>query len=222
VGTTSVNDVTLSGTVRRIAGSDDETGTGTFKALSGGASNISLSLPTGQRAEVYNLTTTTPAGDWSGPDGVSHAISYQNLLTEPAWFFPAFTIARRLSNASYVATYIGHETHNGQAVEHVSVSQLSSNPTPPGPPTYQHLTQVDFFLDSSTFLPSAISFNVHPDNDAMADISIEVRFSDYRPVGSLQVPYHVQKYLNNGLTLDFQVQSVSPNTGLTASAFAVQ
>jgi hypothetical protein len=179
-----------------------------------------------------------PAGTWSGPDRISHPIAFHNSLSEPAWFFPAFAIARRLSGsglpaqAGYIATYVAHETRDGQAVEHISVSQSSPFPTPPGGVSFEHLSQIDFFLDSTTLLPAAITFNIHPDNDALLDIPVEVRFSDYRPVAGVapglspasspQVPYHVQKFLNNSLILDFQAQTVTFNTGLTASAFNAQ
>jgi|SRR5437667_1562151 len=85
-GGQSLNDVTLSGTARRIAGSDDETGTAVFKALASGAGRTDLSLPSGSRSEIANVTAAPPAGAWSGPDGVSHAIAYHNLLNEPSWF----------------------------------------------------------------------------------------------------------------------------------------
>ncbi len=215
-------DVTLSGAARRIAGSDDETGTAVFEAMASGAGRVDLSLSSGQRSEVLNLTSTIPSGTWSGPDRVAHAVAYYNLLTEPAWFFPAFAIARRLPGSSFVATYVGQETRDGQAVEHVSVSQTSSVQGSPGTPTFQHLTQVEFFLDSTTFLPAAMSFNTHPGNDMGLDIPIEVRFSDYRSVNGAQVPFHVQRYLNNTLSLDFQAESVTVNSGLSASAFRAQ
>jgi hypothetical protein len=222
VGSQTITDITLSGTARRIAGSDDDTGTATFTALAAGAGRTDLSLSSGQRGEVSNLSSTTPAGAWSGPDRISHPIAYHNLLTEPAWFFPAFAIARRLSSSGYVATYVGHETHNGQAVEHVTVSQTPPAQITSGAPLIQHLTEVDFFLDSSTFLPAAIAFTIHPDNDALIDIPVEIRFSDYRAVNGAQVPYHVQKLLNNSLILDFQAQTVTFNTGLAASTFSAQ
>src|SRR6267142_2695941 len=176
------SDVTLSGTARRIAGSDDDTGTAVFKAIASGAGRTDLSLSSGQRSEVCDLSATTPAGTWSGPDGISHPVVFHNLLAEPAWFFPVFAIARRLSGSGYVATYIGHETHNGQAVEHISVSQTAPAPNTPGMPSFEHLTQTDFFLDSTTLLPAAISFNIHPDNNVLLDLPVEVQFSDYRAV----------------------------------------
>jgi len=218
-GSTPVSDVSLTGTAQYIAGSDDETGTATLKAIAG-ASRIDLNLSSGPRSEVVN-TSASPAGRWSGPDGVSHAMAFHNLLTDPAWFFPAFPITHGLSSG-YVSTYVGLETRDGQAVEHVTVSQTSTVQTPSGAPTLGHLSQMDFFLDSTTFLPVAVTFNIHPDNDAGLDIPIEVRFSDYRAVNDAQVPFHVQKFLNNGLILDLQFATAVLNTGLTTSQFQVQ
>jgi len=216
VGNTSISDITLTGTARRIAGSSDESGSATFQASANGSARLTLNFPSGNTTEVANLFST-PSGTWSGPDSLSHSISFYNLITEPAWFSPSIALARRVSLTNYVATYVGHETLNGEAVEHVSVSQLGADP--PGGPTFAHLTQVDFYLDSTTLLPAALSFNVHPDNSANLDIPVQVFFSDYRSVSGIRVPFHVQKYLNNSPFLDLQIQSVTSNSGLTASAF---
>jgi len=218
----SVTDVTLSGSVRRIVGSDDESGTATLKALSSGSARVDLSLSSGPSSEIQNLSTAAPAGSWSGPDGIVHPIAYHNLLAEPAWFFPAFAISRRLSS-SYTITDLGPVTYDGgQQVEHISISQNSASPSSAGAPTFQHLTEVDFYLDSVTALPDAVSFNVHPDNNALLDIPVEVRFSDYRTVSGVQIPFHIQKFSSNTLFLDIQLQSVSVNSGLSATQFTVQ
>jgi hypothetical protein len=215
-----LQDITLTGTVRRIAGSDNDTGTAVLKALASGASRMELSLSSGPRSEIQNTSGASPAGTWSGPDGVAHPISFHNLLTETAWFFPAFPITHGLS-AGYVASYVGNEMRNEQAVEHLTISQTSTLQTPPGAPTMAHLSQMDFFLDSTTFLPAAVTFNIHPDDNALLDIPIEIRFSDYRTVNGVQVPFHVQKFLNNGLVLDLQFETAVLNTGLAASQFQV-
>jgi hypothetical protein len=204
----TTRDITLSGSVRSIAGSDDETGTATLKAIATGATQIELSLPSGSRSDVRNLTVDPPPGYWSGPDGVRHDLAYHNLLGEPAWFAPAPAIVHAMASPNTVATYVGAETLDSQSVQHISVSQR-----PPAsafaPDIVPHLTQFDLYVDSSTFLPPAMSFNVHPDSDALVDIPMEVRFSDYRAVNGTQVPFHVQQFLNNGLTLDLQFQRLA-------------
>jgi hypothetical protein len=80
------------------------------------------------------------------------------------------------------------------------------------------LSQTDLYLDPATFLPVIIAFNIHPDNNALTDIPIEIHFSDYRPVSGVLIPFHVQKFLNNGLYLDLQFQSAAINSGLVASS----
>jgi hypothetical protein len=216
-GSTPTTDVTLTGSAHYIAGSDDETGTATLKAIMG-ASRMDLNLSSGPRSEVWNSSPNQPVGAWSGADGVSHPISNHNLLTEPAWFFPAFLIAHGLSG---VATYVGHETKDMTAVENLTINQTFSTLSAGTGAIFQHLSQVHLYLDSSTFLPFAISFNIHPDKNALLDIPIEIRFSDYRSVSGVQIPFHVQKFLNNGLILDLQFTTAVLNTGLAASQFQV-
>jgi hypothetical protein len=217
-GANPVADVTLTGTARRIAGSDDESGSATLKAISG-ASRLDFNFPSGQRSEVRNASGDAPVGTWSGSDGVNHDIAFHNVLTEPAWFFPSFAVARGLSNPSSLVTYVGSETKDSLAVQHLSISQNFSSIAGADSATFQHLSQVDLYLDSSTYLPVALAFNIHPDDNALFDIPVEIRFSDYRSVNGIQVPFHVQKFLNNGLILDLQFQSAILNSGLSASAF---
>jgi hypothetical protein len=221
-GNTSLTDVTLSGTARRIAGSDDESGTSVVKALATGDARMDLSFASGPRSEIVaSSSNKCPAGTWSGPDGLSHPTSNHNLMTDSSWFFPAFTVARMNSSGKFVLSYVGHETQNGQAVEHVIAYQSSTFQPPAGFPTFSHLTQMDLFLDSSTLLPAALAFNIHPDNDASLDIPVEIRFSDYHLVNGAQIPYHVQKFINNTLALDLQFTSAVLNSGLSSADFVV-
>jgi hypothetical protein len=220
-GSVQVADVTLIGTVEWIAGSDDEMGTAVLQALATGASNSVLNFPSGNRTEIWSLSSA-PSGSWSGPDGTAHKIVFHNLLSEPVWFFPAIAIARRVSNPSYVSTYVGQETHEGKNVQHISVYQTAPLPNAKGGVTFEHLTQVEIFLDSSTLLPTAIGFNIHPDDNALLDIPMEIQFADYRNVNGVQVPFRVQKLINGGVVLDCQIRGVTFNSGLSASLFTSQ
>jgi len=242
-GVVSVSDVTLTGTARRFAGSDDETGTATLKATAAGDSRIDLTFPSGNRSEIRNHAATPlagslppgipaaaaqavqPVGAWLGADGTIHGMAGHNVMTDAAWFFPAATVARILSSQGYVLSYIGQETLNGQPVTHVAMSQPP--PTSAKPPQQvarlvQHLSQMDLYLNPTTLLPAVLAFNAHPDNDALVDIPTEIRFSDYRAVNGVEVPLHVQRYLNNGLVLDLQFNDVAVNSGLASTAFDIQ
>jgi hypothetical protein len=131
-------------------------------------------------------------------------------------------VYRGLAPSGYVATYVGHETRNDAAVEHLTISQSFSTLSVSQVAHLQPLSQIDLYLDSSSFLPVAATLNVHPDNNELMNIPIAITFSDYRTVGTAQVPFHVQRFLNNGLVLDLQFQNVLVNSGLTGSQFAVQ
>jgi len=219
-GSTNVADVTLTGTVEWIAGSDDETGTATYRAL-GNMSRLDLSLSGGTRSEILNCGATPPTGSWIGPDGVSHSMAYHNLLTAPGWF-PPFAFANIYSSTTSLVTYVGPETHNGLAVIHLSYARQIQSSTGSMPNLLQHLSQVDVYIDSNTFLPLSFVFNMHPDVDAATDIPTEIRYANFQNVGGVQIPFHVQKYVNNSLVLDLQFQNVSLNTGVTAAQIAGQ
>jgi len=216
---TTLTDATLSGTARRIAGSDDETGTAILKITAAGSCRLDLTLPSGARSEVRTASSSGPAGKWSGPDGAAHSTAYHNLSTDAGWF-PAFTLTG-LSASNGLVKFIGQETRNGVAVLHLSAAQRSTLSDANAASFVQHLSQTEVFLDASSYLPVAVTFNTHPDSNALLDIPVEMRFSDYRAVNGAQIPFHVQKFLNNSLILDLQFQNVSVNSGLSAGDFVI-
>lgn len=218
-----ITDVMLSGTAHRIVGSDDESGTGVLEALASGQARLDLSLPSGSRSEVVTLGNQCQAGYWSGPDGVFHSVANHNLMTDSSWFFPAFTVARISVTSKYVVSYVGQETWNDRKLTHLTAYQTNPPNTqlPAGLATLSHLTQMDLFLDQGTLLPVRLDFNIHPDNDMGLDIPIEIVFSDYRSINGSQIPFHIEKFLNNSLLLAFQAQTVIPNSGLSVTQFNV-
>lgn len=220
-GATAVTDVTLSGTAARTVGSDSQTGTAEMKATAVGQSRMDLALSGGNRTEIVDASLQTPQGGWSGPDGANHAMSGHNATATPTWYFPAFILAKALTDADYAVSAPDAETHNGEAVEHISVYQQAAGVPERAAQIMQHLSQVEIYLDSTTLLPAAIAFNTPPDNNLLLDIPVEVRFSNYQKISGAEVAFHVQKYLNRGLILDLQLTNASFNSGLAASTFTI-
>ena len=220
-GGAALSDVTLTGSVRRIAGSNDETGTATLKALATGENRVDLSFASGLRSEVRANSDVGPAGQWSGPDGAAHAIANHNLMAGDSWFFLPFTLSGILSQQDSVITDRGQEAFDGVSVEHISIySQFSSLQADASMiALVQRLSQMELYLDSSSILPVALTFNTHPDDNALLDIPVIVRYSNFQPVNGTQIAFHVQKFINNTLVLDLQFQSPNFNTGLSATDF---
>jgi hypothetical protein len=217
-GTTPITDVTLTGDVTRILGSDKQTGTATLVARGLAESRIDLAMGGGALSEVRNASAGPIAGNWHGPDGVPHPIAVHNCFTDASWFFPALgSLAGAATDPNVVLTYLGQEDQQQSSFQHIQA--YSYNP-------YLHAVQalstMDFYLDAQTLLPSIVMFNDHPDTDQTVNIAVQVMFSDYRSVGGAQIPFHIQRYVNDSLMLDVQITSASINTGVSDSNFSVQ
>ena len=216
-GSVQVNDVTLTGTGTRTAGSDVESGTVSLKALVGGESRLDLTVAGGTRSEIRNLDSNGASqGFWIGLDGIAHAMANHNCVTDAAWFFPALSVLSQLSNPNLLVTYVGNETRGGVNVQHLHF--VIQSPAPSA--LFQQLSAEDLYLSASSNLPVAITFNAHPDNDASANLPVEIDFSNYQAVNGVQVPFRIQKLLNGSVLFDLTVQSATLNSGLTAAAFS--
>jgi hypothetical protein len=250
-GGIAITDVTLTGSAHRIAGSDDETGTATFEATSAGDSRVDLSFASGNRIEIRNHSamplpgslppgvpasvaqTPQPIGEWVGSDGAPHATANHNIMTPAPWFFPALALEEIATSQNYVLSYIGSETHNGAAALHisayeqfpVSAQSAPAGPTSSGPPiaqVIQRLTRMDLYLDPTSLVPVALDFNQHPDNNALIDLPVEIRFSGYQAMNGLAVPTQIERYLNDVLILDLHFNNATFNSGLSATSFQLQ
>lgn len=211
----AISDVTLSGSVT-WNGSD--TGTALLRALGTGESRMDLTLTSGTRTEIRDAQTGLPLGEWIAPNNSSGYFASQNCLTDAVWFFPV--LGSLAAGPNVMLSYIGLETRNGESVQHIESYVYQSNPLglTPSP---QQLSTMDFYLDATTFLPAAVTFNAHPDNSASTNLFDEVDFSNYQTVSRMVVPMHIQKYQQGNLMVDVVVTAASFNTGLSLSIFAI-
>jgi len=218
IGPKAILDVTLVGDVTWFVG-DPETGTATLEALGTGESRLDLELSNGKRSEIRDSSTGSPVGEWMAKDGTTGEIASQNMATDPVWFFPA--LSSLAGGTNIVLSYAGEETLNGEAVQHIRSFRYGASQSPPGMPTAQELSSVDFYLDATTGLPVATVFNEHPDNNAAADIAVEIDFSNYQSINGILLPMHVVKLRNGSPLIDFTVTNAEFNTGLTLSQFSI-
>jgi len=200
-GGTTITDVSLTGSVIWTAGSDNETGAATLLASGTGESRIDLVLGSGTRTEIRDAQTGTALGKWIAPTGSSGQFVSHNCQTDAVWFFPE--LGSLAAGPNVVLSYVGQETRNGATVQHirsyVNQSLLVAS-------TQQPLGTMDFYLDATTLLPSAVTFNAHADNNVLSNIPVEIDFSAYQIVGGVNVPMHIQKYTQGTLTIDLTLQ----------------
>ena len=217
VGSVPPSDVTLSGTVEHIAGSDDETVPYLFKALSSGSTKTETSLAAGALVEVRQVASTGSTGIWMNGEGVKHPIAGQNLMTDSTWCFPALIVQRLLNDPQAVVISLGTQ---GGVVHLQAYETQPATIAASAAAELQHLSQVDLYIDASTNFPVAFAINIHPDTNALVDVPVYIDFSNYQTANGITMPMHVQEYLNSSLASDIRIQTVAPNTGLTLSDFA--
>jgi hypothetical protein len=220
-GGLTVTDSTVQATASFIAGSDQETGTATLEGHTGYESRVVLSLSGGQRSEVRNGLGAPPQGKWSGADGIWKSMPVHGCWTDPTWFSPALTIQSALNDPQISLTYLGQGNKAGVAAQHIQMSRVVSGQTATATSLIQRLSQVDIYLDSTSNLPVAVDFNTHSDSDAGLDLPVEVQFSGWHSAGAFQAPSRIQKFLQGSLTLDLSSVTISVNTGLSQSDFAI-
>jgi hypothetical protein len=219
-GNTTISDVTLTGTATRVAGSDTGSGTVTLRALGTSNSRVDLSLSDGAFSEIRTAPNGAPQGSWLAADGAYNSMAMHNCLTDSAWFFPALTVLSQTSNPYLSITYMGQETKNDISVQHLHFAANSKEQANTVADPLPTLSSTDVYLDSSSLLPVALSFNTHPDNNALLNTRVEVDLSNYQVVNGVQIPFRIQKFLNGSLFLDMTIQSASVNTGLTLAIFS--
>jgi hypothetical protein len=217
-GGTSISDVTLSGNVT-WNGSGSDTGTATLRALGTGESRMDLALTSGTRTEIRDAQTGAPIGQWTNPDSTTGAVAFQNCQTDAAWFFPA--LGSLAAGSNVILAYIGQETRNGGAVQHIQSSVYDPNWPSGVTPTDEKLSTMDFYLDTTTLLPVAVTFNAYPDNSNTTNLPVEIDFFNYQSVSGVSVPMHIQKYFQGNLVVDVTISNALFNSGLSLSIFTI-
>ena len=198
------------GTATWIAGSDQETGQIVLKAQSG-RSRVDFASASQSFSEIRVFDSLEPRYQTlAGGKWVTHAI--HNSWVDPNWFFPALsTLVAGSQNGVTLAS-----TPDSS---HLYARFQIPNQKPAITSEVQNLSTVLYDLDASTRLPTGLHFYTHPDEDLGTNIPVDVLFSDYRAVNGVQVPFHMQRYVNGTLQLEINLSTATLNAGVSDNDF---
>lgn len=208
LGGAVVKSIQLSGNATWTLGSETEQGTVTASADNTGTSSLQLSGGI-NRTETETAIGAGRVCQWSGADNKLHPIASLNCLKPMEWLFPALTLQPGLTPASAGFLDFGLSSFNiGQ------LRRLQAQLVIPGipidlQPNAMRSTTMNLGVDPASFLPRVLTYRVHPDSGAMLEITIEIRYSDYRKIGNAEIPFHIQRYINGTLQLDLQITSAT-------------
>jgi hypothetical protein len=144
-----------------------------------------------------------------------------NCRINASWFFPQLSALAETADAEQIFLYVGLEKRNGLPVHHLQTLRYAPAKRPDITAIRQAVSTMDIYLDSTSLLPLAFAFNIHPDDDALTNIAVEVDFYNYQSVGGVLVPFRIQKRIWNGLALDLSVTNAAFNTGLPDALFTI-
>jgi hypothetical protein len=77
---------------------------------------------------------------------------------------------------------------------------------------------VTIYLDANNHLPLKKSYSWRDPDDKLRNMEEEV-YDNYRPVGAIQTPFSITRFLNGDMSNQRFLNSVSFNTGLNDSMF---
>lgn len=200
----TVSSIVLTGQVERSAGGDAQNGTITLTARADGSSTVQMQLGSGAFGQMQDTFANGQGCSWSGADSVSHPAPRHNCFVPLAWFLPEIAFFSSQLPASGVISIPSNDNPS-----------IHWQMTPPTTAAVQvmtlltHIGAYDLAFDASTFLPTSFSYLAHPDSNAGIDIPVSIRYSDYRTVNSVNIPFHIQRYFNGVLSLDITISNVT-------------
>lgn len=170
-----------------------ENGSATITALRDGTGSVTNTLPSRLNSRTVRQDANQVNCTFEDKHG-SHKMAGHNCLQDQIWEEPYFLAAPERGPAIY----------DGKQNSLHFMPQLS-------PPIKLNFhAGYDLVIGDDGF-PSAIRFAAHPDKDSLVDIATEYRYSEYRIESGVYLPHTIEKYVNGGLALRYQVQSVVVN-----------
>jgi hypothetical protein len=167
----------------------------------------------GQRTESQTGAGTSAGCQWAGADGVGHAVYLDNCWRPELWFLPSLSLQPSLLPSYFNAVDLGVGTvgFSGNAYRHLQSQLVFSNLSTSMSANLAQQSIMDLGLDPTTLLPAVLAYTVRPDNGAQTQIAIEIHYSSYQSVNGVQVPFHIQRYVNGALQLDILISSAQVN-----------
>jgi len=215
VASTAPSDSSATGTVAIVEGSTTVSGTIQILTLGIAQTSETLTLPSGQRVVVYSN------GDAKETTGTQSTVPTLELaVNDQCTDFPLPLLLAALYNPDSAFRYIGAESLNGTPVKHIQLSNAYSSNSRLRP--LAPFSTKDIWFDSTSGLPLKIAYVRRAGAGEVPSFAVEVSFSNYTRVNGVLYPFQIEKSFNGTPWQTITIQSVSFNTGLTASQFQVE
>jgi hypothetical protein len=199
-----VHSVHLSGTASLVVGTTTHSGPMDFTASSNGQSELTLTLDSGQWTEQWDAISAERTCTRTDSTG-SHAMTLPECWSAVSWVFPqlALQTATLPQQVSFVQSSSTSESLNIST----SVPELGTNLGT----LIHNWTSSTLNFDPATGRISTLSYQIFPDSGEQIPIEVTVSYTNYQSVGSVVVPYQIQRSINGNAILTLTVSSAQTN-----------
>jgi len=152
---------------------------------------------------------------WSFRQGQRGKLPYALSAYHRPEHTPALTCTLDLANPQMSISYIGQELVRGRQLNHIKIFV----PPAGGDYTDAMLSQLDIYLDpTSSLILKTERFVFDP--KAFQNYSVwATYYSDYRSVNGVQMPFHIENYIDGQKLRDIVFTNVQVNVGVPDSQF---
>ena len=149
----------------------------------------------------------------TGPIPSSDAFPYVTPIFPSGIGFPNQELAAALNSSQLSVFYKGLVQLDGHSVHDVQVQRVLSGSTAQDPMAEYNL--IDLFIDAATFQV------VMTEDSIPKHVLHQIRYSDYRVVTGVLVPFSISEQMGGQRTWDIQLSQLTFNAGLQDSNFAL-
>lgn len=211
----SVQDFTETGTVTYNF-TNPVTGSVTVKSRGLHQLKIEADLPTGRRTTIVN----GEGGSLKEADGRNWPIYRQNAAGLGSLTLPYLPLIGAEKDASVSIIYGGLITHNGASAYDVRLQRVYTKQQDPSGNRGVREAR-DFYIDSKTFLVSAVSDRIHfgmgPKDEGVLH---EMLYTNYQTENGIATPLTITETIRGVDSFTMNFSQVSFNSGLSNDEFA--
>jgi len=212
-----IADLTISGQIVQQRALDKATGTILVKMM--GPDRVRVETNVADEPTVHIVNGARVRRIHGTED---QAMPMHAALNHPWQYVPLLSCSVAIIDLGLSVSLVGEETTGGKSVYHVHTEKVYPQQSPETAKILAKLTSTDFYIDAGTSqlikraqeLPSLLN--------AKNSLPIEFRYSDYRPIQGIMIPYKVAVYVNGQESAEIQFTSAVLNSGINPRDFEVQ
>jgi hypothetical protein len=204
------NDTRLEATVTSYLRTGTEQGTSTLRTLGRNAWRTDSSRAGRQFTTIVNGRDARSIDTAEELPSDFPAVAIAEAGT---WWLPIFSIVGEWKSPAMAIDYLGLEGNNHRIRLRRTFSDSAMN---------ELSSECEVYLDAQTMLPQKLTYFLHPPDNLLKRIAVEVQYRAFRPTSGFSVPHEIDFLVRGKLAFQVTANSFAVNQGATEADFAIR